>query len=146
MNSGLEARHNVKQAVPFFMVVSMDRSLDFYVEKLGFTLKHQWQPNGKIEWCCLQLGNASIMLQEYRQPPAERLGKGVSVCFICEDALAIYNQIVVNQLPVSEPFVGNNMWVVELKDPDGYHILFESPTAVPEETMYSDWVKTNRAN
>jgi hypothetical protein len=32
------------------------------------------------------------------------------------------------------PSVGNQLWVVPLTDPDGYHIEFESPTDVPEET------------
>lgn len=44
---------NVKQAVPFFMVTSMGRSLDFYVGRLGSTIKDQWQPKGRIEWCLL---------------------------------------------------------------------------------------------
>jgi len=30
---------------------------------------------------------------------------------------------------------------MQLKDPDGYNVHFESPTEVPEETLYSDWVK-----
>jgi lactoylglutathione lyase len=33
------------------------------------------------------------------------------------------------------------MWVVGLKDPDGYQIYFESPTDVEEETLYTEWVK-----
>jgi hypothetical protein len=37
------------------------------------------------------------------------------------------------------------MWVVRLIDPDGYNIFFESPTDVPEETMYADWLKTSTA-
>jgi hypothetical protein len=49
-------------------------------------------------------------------------------------------------LSASEPFVGNNMWVVGLKDPDGYNIFFESPTDVAEETKYSDWAKTIETN
>lgn len=122
----------------------MDRSLNFYVERLGFTIKHQWEPKGKIEWCWLQLDNASIMLQEYSHNPTEKLGEGVSVYFICEDALTIYNHIISKGLSPFEPFVGNNMWVVRLSDPDGYNILFESPTAVAEETMFSDWIKTNK--
>lgn len=141
------SKSNVKQSVPFFMVTNMDRSLYFYIEKLGFAIKNKWEPGGKIEWCWLQLGNASIMLQEYRQnPPTDRLGEGVSVYFICEDALTIYRQICSNGLSASEPFVGNNMWVVGLKDPDGYNIFFESPTDVPEETMYSDWKRTGNTN
>jgi len=147
MNSELKSNLNVKQAVPFFMVVNMDKTLNFYIKKLGFAIKHQWGSRGKIEWCWLQLDNASIMLQEYRQnPPTEKLGEGVSIYFICEDALTIYNQIISNGLSTTEPFVGNNMWVVGIRDPDGYNIFFESPTDVPEETMYSDWVKTNTAN
>jgi hypothetical protein len=46
-------------------------------------------------------------------------------------------------LKPNEPFVGNNMWVVTIKDPDGYNLDFESPTDVPEETKYSDWNKSN---
>jgi len=142
MNSG-----NVKQAVPFFMVTNMDSSINFYVERLGFVIKHQWEPRGKIEWCWLQLDHASIMLQEYRQNlPAGKSGEGVSVYFICEDALAIYNHIVSNGLLAPEPFVGNNMWVVGLTDPDGYKIFFESPTDVPEKTVFSNWIKTNKPN
>jgi len=30
------------------------------------------------------------------------------------------------------------MWVTSLTDPDGYRIDFESPTDVPEETVYSE--------
>jgi hypothetical protein len=69
------------------------------------------------------------------------LGEGVEIFFICQDSLKIYDQIKEKGLSVSEPFVGNNMWVVGLRDPDGYKISFESPTDVTEETTYSDWVK-----
>jgi lactoylglutathione lyase len=146
MKNDLAANINVKQAIPFFMVVNIDKSLNFYVTGLGFQLINKWEPNGKIEWCLLQLGNASIMLQEYRQSPGiEKFGEGVSICFMCEDALTIYDQIILRGLMPSEPFVGNNLWVVGLKDPDGYNIFFESPTDVPEETLYSEWLKTNKA-
>ena len=35
---------NVKQAVPFFGVTSMEKSLRFYVDGLGFRMKHWWIP------------------------------------------------------------------------------------------------------
>jgi lactoylglutathione lyase len=142
MNNPSNSNSNVKQAVPSFMVTSMNNSLDFYIKRLGFAITHKWEPNGKIEWCRLQVDEASLMLQEYKQrPAAEKLGEGVSIYYICEDALTIYNRIIASGLSVVEPFVGNNMWVVGIKDPDGYNIFFESPTEVPEETMYSDWQK-----
>jgi len=37
---------------------------------------------------------------------------------------------------VTKPFVGNGMWVISLRDPDGYDLHFESSTNVPEETLY----------
>ena len=80
-------------------------------------------------------------MQEYNEGklPKGTLGEGVEIFFICEDALAIYTQITSNSILASEPFVGNKMWVVQVKDPDGYKISFESFTDVSEETKYSQW-------
>ncbi|HLX93534.1 MAG TPA: VOC family protein [Puia sp.] len=136
---------NIQLAVPFFMVMEMEISLKFYVEKLGFKLMNQWTPRGKIEWCWLQRDGVSLMLQEPRkkeQFDGVEKGKGISICFQCKDALALYHEFSAQGIEMKEPFVGNNMWVVCLNDQDGYRLDFESPTDVPEETMYTDWVKT----
>jgi lactoylglutathione lyase len=86
------------------------------------------------------LGGAALMLQEYKldRIPAGKLGEGVSICFICEDALSIYHESVARGLQASKPFVGNGMWVTYLADPDGYRLDFESYTDVPEETVLSE--------
>lgn len=135
---------NVKQAVPFFGVTNMEASLRFYVDGLGFTMKHRWipdrkedNPDGRIRWCWLQLGDASIMLQEFlpEHRPKETLGTGTSVCFMCEDALALYREFKSRGIQTRQrPFVGNRLWVVPVTDPDGYRIEFESPTDAPEES------------
>jgi lactoylglutathione lyase len=65
----------------------------------------------------------------------------MSIFFICEDALKIYKEIIDKGIDASEPFVGNNMWVISVTDPDGYSINFESVTDVAEGTKYADWVK-----
>ena len=62
---------NVRQAVPFFMVTNMEKSLQFYINGLGFELKMKWEPRGSIEWCWLQFDLASLMLQEYRDNQPE---------------------------------------------------------------------------
>ena len=134
---------NVKQAVPFFGVTSMQSSLRFYVDGLGFKMRNSWipdraedQPDGRIRWCWLELGDAAIMLQEFRPEgkPKETLGTGVNVCFQCEDALALYREFKSRGIQMRKrPFVGNRMWVVPVTDPDGYRIEFESPTDAPEE-------------
>ena len=138
------ARANVKQTVPFFGVTNMETSLRFYVHGLGFKMKHWWipdrvedKPDGRIRWCWLELGDAAIMLQEFLPAhlPKETLGTGASVCFMCEDALALYRQFKSRGIQTRKrPFVGNRLWVVPLIDPDGYRIDFESPTDAPEES------------
>ena len=129
---------NVRQAVPFFGVADMAASLAFYVEGLGFEIKRRWTPEGRLRWCWLELGDAALMLQELTQPSGEKRGDGVTICFICEDALAIYRDVRARGISATVPFVGNNMWVTSVSDPDGYRLDFESETDVPEETVYSE--------
>jgi lactoylglutathione lyase len=130
---------NVEQAVPFLMVTSMETSLRFYTEGLGFKKTKEWIPDGKIRWCWLQLGGAALMLQEYQpaRVPASKLGEGVSICFQCKDAIAIYREAQARSLSPQQPFVGNAMWVTLITDPDGYKLDFESPTDAPEESLYT---------
>lgn len=130
---------NVREAVPFFGVTDMARSLRFYVDGLGFRVDDKWEPEGTIRWCRLQLGGAGLMLQEYIIPPPPNLGSGVSVCFMCTDAIAIYREAVSRGLAPKEPFVGNQLWVTSFTDPDGYRVDFESPTDAPEEMTLSAW-------
>jgi len=136
---------NVKQAVPFFGVTNMESSLRFYVDGLGFKMKNSWIPDGdghypadgRICWCWLELGEAAIMLQEFppQRRPKETLGTGASVCFMCEDALALYREFKSRGVQTRKrPYVGNRLWVVPVTDPDGYRMEFESPTDAPEES------------
>jgi catechol 2,3-dioxygenase-like lactoylglutathione lyase family enzyme len=127
----------VRLAVPFFNVSNMETSLRFYVDGLGFRMTKQWMDEGKLRWCWLELDDTALMLQEYRTPPPAPLGAGVTICFVCDDALAIYHSVVARGVPASRPFVGNGMWVTSLTDPDGYRLDFESVTDVPEETEYA---------
>lgn len=135
---------NIRLAVPFFMVADMEASLQFYREGLGFKLTNQWIPRERIEWCWLERDAIAIMLQEPRKPNAEQAaqkGGGVTIAYQCADALALYHEFKAKGLAVAEPFVGNGLWVVGLKDPDGYRLEFASVTDVPEETKYSAWYK-----
>jgi len=62
----MQSSTNIQFAVPFFIVMDMEASLKFYVDKLGFTVTNQWIPRGKMEWCWLQRDNVTLMLQEPR--------------------------------------------------------------------------------
>ena len=80
------------------------------------------------------------MLQEWNESnrPEEKVGVGVSICFQCADALAIYREVTSRGIQASRPVVGNAMWVTSLTDPDGYQIEFESPTDAPEESVFAE--------
>ena len=144
MSSDPRTETNVKQAVPFFAVSNIEESVRYYVDGLGFEMTIKWIDEGKLRWCWLELGDAALMLQEFRKEghdswvPEGKLGVGVSICFICEDALAIYREARSRGIQASRPFVGNGMWVTSLSDPDGYKIEFESRTDAPEETEFSE--------
>jgi lactoylglutathione lyase len=143
MSAEAKIEPNVKQAVPFFRVSNILKSVRFYVDGLGFEMTNQWVVEGELRWCWLELGGAALMLQEFSQegPHARvqqgNLGEGVSIAFQCGDALAIYREALARGLSPSKPFVGNGLWVTLLSDPDGYKLEFASPTDVPEETELS---------
>ena len=128
---------NVQQAVPFFIVSSMEASLRFYVDGLGFVMKRKWIDDGKLKWCWLDLGEASVMLQEFGggRPPGSQ---GVSICFLCRDAITLFHEFRSRGVAAQRPFVGNGLWVTSVTDPDGYLLDFESPTDAPEESVYEE--------
>jgi lactoylglutathione lyase len=145
MSAAAEPDTNVRQVVPFFRVSDMDRSLRYYVDDLGFAMKHKWVVDDKVRWCWLELGGAALMLQEHNKdgthawkPAAGKLGEGVSLCFQCRDAVALYREFTSRGVEASEPQVGNSLWVSCLADPDGYRLEFGSPTDTPEETKLSE--------
>jgi len=135
---------NVEQAVPFFAVADMARSVRYYVDGLGFALANQWVVEGKLRWCWLQKGGAALMLQEHRKEglnawqPTGKVGEGVTIYFTCRDALAIHREATARGIEAGRPFVGNGRWVTTMTDPDGYRLGFESPTDVPEGTVHAE--------
>ncbi|MFP5286001.1 MAG: hypothetical protein ACLGI9_09715 [Thermoanaerobaculia bacterium] len=42
---------------------SMEASLHYYVDGLGFTMTLKWVGEGKLRWCWLERGAAALMLQ-----------------------------------------------------------------------------------
>jgi len=135
---------NVRQMVPLLNVTDMTASLRFYVDGLGCRMTNKWLDEGELRWCWLEIGDAAVMIQAMRKEghdawsPAGPVGEGVSLCLMCEDALAIWRNARARGLTPAQPFVGNGLWVVSLRDPDGYRLDFESPTDVAEETVYEE--------
>lgn len=134
---------NVQQTVPLLAVADMAAAVEFYVDGLGFAITRRWDDQGKLRWCRMELGGAALMLQEFAKDghdswrPEGKVGEGLTLYFVCADALAVYRAAVARGLAATRPEVGNGMWVTELKDPDGYRIAFESSTDVGEDSVYA---------
>jgi lactoylglutathione lyase len=143
MSAATSDEPNVTHAVPLFNVTDIEASLRFYVNGLDFQLVRNWSPEGRLRWCWLERERVAVMLQQYwrdGQPggvPAGPLGQGISICFMCADAIAVYHAAKARGLEPAQPFVGNGLWVTSFMDPDGYRLDFESPTDVAEESAYS---------
>ena len=132
----------VQQTVPLLAVADMTAAVGFYVDGLGFAIIRRWDDQGKLRWCRLEFGGAALMLQEFAKEghdswrPEGKVGEGVTIYFVCADALAIFRSAVAKGLAATRPEVGNGMWVTELEDPGGYRIAFESPTEAAEDSVF----------
>jgi catechol 2,3-dioxygenase-like lactoylglutathione lyase family enzyme len=140
--SRIRRRTERQQAVPFFRVADMDASVRFYVDGLGFQITNRWVVDGKLRWCGLENGGAALMLQQFSREgatPGGRQRRSASSLDLLrlQGRRALYREFVSRGLPAGRPFVGNNMWVTSVLDPHGYRLEFESPTDVPEDSVYS---------
>src|SRR3954468_16277903 len=97
----------VRQLKPLIAVSDIQRSIEFYRDRLGFTLTGQAENEGKIFWCSMERGGSAIMLQqaEDEDGPAESRGRGVSFYFICDDAGMIYAELKSRGLQLGPPTV-----------------------------------------
>jgi uncharacterized glyoxalase superfamily protein PhnB len=122
----------VRQLKPLLAVSDIQRSIEFYRDRLGFSLTGQAENEGKIFWCSMERGDSAIMLQqaEDEDGPAEGRGRGVSFYLICDDADAIYAELTARGLQLNPPTVAYyGMKQVVVPEPDGYYLCFESPVA-----------------
>jgi catechol 2,3-dioxygenase-like lactoylglutathione lyase family enzyme len=130
----------VRQLWPLLAVRDIVRSIEFYRGRLGFALVDQAVSNGKVYWCRLERGGASIMLQQFSSldEPIEGRGRGVHFYFVCDDADALHAEFAsrgLNLKPTSVAYYGMRQLFVP--EPDGYSICFESPTPPPPAPITS---------
>ena len=127
------------EMVPFLIGEDMSRTITFYVDGQGYDIEQEWRADGELKWCQLRKAGAALMLQESGEhSDAASRGVGVRLCVMCDDALDYYRDFIARWVKPEEPYVGNRLWVTSVTDPDGYHIDFESPTDVAEETRLSE--------
>ncbi len=118
--------------VPLLFVSNLEGSIAFYREKLAFEVTQKAvNQSGSVFWCRISRDGCSLMLEQEdpeEDGPLDHRGQGVHFYFICEDADKKYAEMVANGLNLPAPrnaYYG--MRQVELTDPDGYRLCFESP-------------------
>lgn len=115
--------------VPILAVEDIDRSVDFYVDGLGFNKRNEWIKTGRLKWCYLEYpGGASVMVEEGDpDDTTSSNGVGIKLYVWCSDARTFHRAVSARGIEAADPFIGNGMHVVDLKDPDGHDIAFQSP-------------------
>ncbi|HKO89681.1 MAG TPA: VOC family protein, partial [Polyangiaceae bacterium] len=129
----LRTRRAAVTTIPVLDVSNLERSVAFYRDILGYR-----EAGGAAgQTCLLQRDDADVVLRQETSPP-ERRGQGVSIFHMCHDAIAYYREVTARGGSMAEPRVGNRLWETDLRDPDGWHLAYESPTDVDEETRLSE--------
>ena len=121
----------VRQIWPLMVVQDVRRSIEFYRDRLGFTLVGSAESDGKVFWCRMERDGSAVMLQQAEEEvgPAEGRGRGVSLYFVCDDAATMYAELTGRGLQLHPPSVAHyGMKQLFVPEPDGYSICFESPT------------------
>ncbi|MEO8504553.1 MAG: VOC family protein [Acidobacteriota bacterium] len=112
-------------------VDDLQRSINHYVDGLGFTIKDRWERDGKLLGVMLVAGACEIGLSQDDWAKGRNRAKGIGVSFFAETgqsldliaALATERGIAVEG-PKLAPW-GDR--VVEIKDPDGYKLTIYWP-------------------
>jgi len=119
---------NVQKIAPLIWVSDIQVSIKFYCEVLGFSCLNSWEPNDELKWCSLELGNSSLMLQQYDGEAEFHKPEGIDLYIVCDDVEPLYRLISSNGARVtsiSVEFYGMKQFFVT--DPDENKICFESP-------------------
>lgn len=124
-------RSGVRALWPLLTVRDLQRSMAFYTQTLGFEVAGKAEGAEGVFWCRIRRGGACLMLQQQETAASPLSGPAPSVefYFVCDDVDEIFEELCGKELvlePPSEAYYGMKQLFVP--DPDGYAVVFESPT------------------
>ncbi|MBK6486091.1 MAG: VOC family protein [Gemmatimonadetes bacterium] len=116
---------------PLLMTSSIQRSLAFYRDRLGFTVVgRDAERDEDVRWCRVARDGASLMLQQadVDQSPATSSDRRLALYIVCDDVDALHADFSARGLQLPVPVNAYySMRQLEVPDPDGYAVCFETP-------------------
>lgn len=109
-----------KQVLPTLQVSDINKTIDFFIQKLGFTLCFVW--GEPTTYAGVGLGDVMIHLAKF---PADKIERS-EVNFVVNDANALYKMHQENDVPIRVP-IGDREYGLRdygVSDPDGNQIGF----------------------
>ncbi|HKC24219.1 MAG TPA: VOC family protein [Thermoanaerobaculia bacterium] len=116
----------LKSSSPSLTVNDVEKTLAFYRDVLGFTVKDRWEENGKLRGLILLAGDVEFYVSQddWKKGRDRRKGEGISVyCSTVQDVSALAGEMkargaVLDQEPTDQDW-GRSF---ALTDPDGFKV------------------------
>ena len=121
---------------PVFFVESVERSIDFYTDKLGFKLEARYEEGGVVLVGNVTRGDCALLLN-CQQP--EKAGKGrMFISLDLEPLRRLRSELEGRGAPIRDGWWGYDTMIVE--DLDGNELFFPYPHEQAEAPEGSDAV------
>jgi len=119
----------LRDITPAFTVGDLHKSIDFYVEGLGFTVKERWEREGVLQGVMLLAGDCGLALGQDDWAKGKDRVKGVGLRLYCDtaqDLEAIAARAREHGIAVDGPHDAS--WgarLIGFTDPDGFNLTFQ---------------------
>lgn len=122
---GVVTSSRIKKMSPQFLVADLERSIEFYMQKLGFSMEFRYEDF----YAGIMKDGNSIHLKSGNPSAEERKNKrendDLDLIFSVENVDGLYNDLVNRSVEITQPLCerpyGKEFYVA---DPDGYIIAF----------------------
>ena len=121
---------NIWYSRPVFFVESVERSIAFYTEKLGFTQGFRYEEEGKILVGQVNREDCEVILN--CQQPAKVGRSRIFISIDLEPLQALRAEFENRGAPVRDGWWGYDTMIIE--DPDGNELFFPYPKRAEEES------------
>jgi glyoxylase I family protein len=119
---------------PMLGVSDIGRSLLFYRDFLGFTVKSTFGPGGRMTWASLRHGSVELMLSGHHGampgPEAAKAHGDAKLYLYVDDVTGLISRAKERGIKVEGPWVRfYGLKEIQITDPDGYGLVIAQETS-----------------